>query len=194
MGLLRGLSLYFAGLFRLPERDLRLLYPGWVLVGRFLVGQVLENLQGKLQSDGDATRWGAIMTQGIYGGGTFGWPWGGEGGLYVDNHGRIYPQLYGGSPGGSLSAGYTADLEGLLTGTSVSGSPGRGPIRFNAGTSGGATGVGIGTPGIGVTHGFGPLEMSHDFSRPWATPYIRDSAATRGAPADITFGRMTIRI
>ena len=123
------------------------------------------------------------MAQGIYGGGTFGFPWGGGVGLYLDNHGRVYPQLYGGTPGMGLSAGYTPNLEGLLTGTSVSGSPGRGSVRFNTGTSGGAIGVGIGTPGIGVTHGFGPLEMSHDFSRPWAAPYVRDSAANAGAPS-----------
>ena len=123
------------------------------------------------------------MTQGTYGGGTFGLPWGGGIGLYMDYRGRIYPQLYGGTPGWSLSAGYTPDLEGLLTGASISGSPGRGPIRLNVGKSGDATGAGIGTPGIGVTHGFGPLEMSQDFSRPWAAPYIRDSAATAGIPS-----------
>lgn len=123
------------------------------------------------------------MAQGTYGGGTVGFPWGGGVGLYIDNAGRIYPQLYGGTPGWSASAGYTPDLEGLLTGTSISGSPGSGPIRFNAGTSGGTTGVGIGTPGLGVTYGFGPLEMSRDLSRPWAAPYIRDSAAAAGVPS-----------
>jgi hypothetical protein len=125
------------------------------------------------------------MTKGTYGGGTFGFPaLGGLGlGLYIDSHGRIYPQLYGGTPRASLSAGYTDDLEGLLTGTSISGSPGGGAFRFNAGMSGTAGGYGIGTPGIGVTHGFGPLEMSRDFSRPWATPSIRDSAATSGVPS-----------
>lgn len=123
------------------------------------------------------------MTAGTYGGGTFGWLWGGGAGLYVDNYGRIYPQLYGGTPRVGLSAGYTPDLEGLLTGTSVSGSPGRGSVRFNTGTSGGAVGVGVGTPGIGVTYGFGPLDMSHDFSRPWSTSYIRDSAAAGGVPS-----------
>jgi len=127
------------------------------------------------------------MTKGTYFGGTWGSPWGVGGGLYMDNHGRIYPQAYGGTPGFSLSAGYTPDLEGLLTGTSISGSFGRGPVRLNAGTSGNALGVGIetsriGTPGVGVTYGAGPLEMSRDFSRPWATPYIRDSAAAAGVP------------
>jgi hypothetical protein len=122
------------------------------------------------------------MTAGSYGGGTFGWPWGGGVGLYVDSHGRLYPQLYGGTPGASLSAGYTRDLEGLLTGTSVSGSLGKGAARFNAGTSGGASGFGIGTPGVGATYGFDPLEMSQDFSRPWATPYVRDSAVAAGIP------------
>jgi len=123
------------------------------------------------------------VTAGTYGGGTFGSLWGVGGGLYIDNHGRIYPQAYGGTPGIGLSAGYTPDLEGLLTGTSISGSPGKGPVRFNAGTSASAAGFGIGTPGIGVTHGFGPLEMSPDFSQPWSKPYIRDSAATAGVPS-----------
>jgi hypothetical protein len=123
------------------------------------------------------------MTKGTYAGGTIGGPWGFGGGLYIDSHGRIYPQAYGGTPGASLSAGYTPDLEGLLTGTSVSGSVGEGAIRLNAGTSGGATGIGVGTPGVGVTYGFGPLEMSHDFSQPWAAPFVRESAAAAGVPS-----------
>jgi hypothetical protein len=122
------------------------------------------------------------MTKGTYGGFTFGSPWGVGGGLYIDSHGRIYPQLYGGTPGWGLSAGYSPDLEGYLTGTSISGSMGNGPIRFNAGTSGGASGFGIGTPGVGVTYGIGPYEMSRDYSQPWRTPYIRDSAASAGVP------------
>ena len=127
------------------------------------------------------------MAQGTYGGGTFGFPWGGGVGLYVDNSGRIYPQLCGGTPRWSVSAGYTPDLEGLLTGTSISGSAGSRSVRPNIGTSGSTTGVGFGTPGIGVTYGFGPLEMSRDFSRPWAVPYVRDSAAVAGVP-----GRNTV--
>ena len=125
------------------------------------------------------------MTKGTYGGGTFGIPWLGGlgGGLYIDSHGRIYPQVYYGTPGASLSAGYTDDLEGLLTGTSISGSPGIGVIRPNAGFSGGASGFGIGTPGVGVTYGFGPLEMSQDFSHPWAKAHVRDSAAMAGVPS-----------
>lgn len=125
------------------------------------------------------------MTKGTYGGGTFGIPWLGGlgGGLYIDNHGRVYPQLYAGTPGASLSAGYTDDLEGLLTGPSISGSPGVGSVRLNGGFSGGASGFGIGTPGVGVTHGFGPLEMSQDFSRPWAKTHVRDGAALAGVPS-----------
>lgn len=122
------------------------------------------------------------MTAGTYGGGTFGWPWGGGVGLYFDHRGRIYPQVYGGTPGLSLSAGYTPDLEGLLTGPSVSGSAGSGSIRFNGAGSGQAAGYGIGTPGVGVTHGFGPYELSGDFSRPNARQFIRDSAASAGVP------------
>lgn len=122
------------------------------------------------------------MTSGTYGGGTFGWPWGGGFGLYFDNRGRVYPQLYGGTPKLSLSGGYTPDLEGLLTGPSLSGSVGTGSVRFNAAGSGGASGFGVGTPGIGVTHGYGPYELSDDYSRPWARPYMRDSAARGGIP------------
>jgi hypothetical protein len=123
------------------------------------------------------------MTSGTYGGGTFGTPWGLGGGLYVDNHGRIYPQLYGGSPGFSFSGGYTPDLEGLLTGPSISGGPGKGPIGYNVGGNAGTIGAGIGTPGISVTHGFGPIEASQDYSQPWLTPAIRDSAARAGVPS-----------
>jgi hypothetical protein len=47
------------------------------------------------------------MTAGTYGGGTVGTPWGWGAGLYFDNQGRIYPQLYGGTPGIGLSAGCT---------------------------------------------------------------------------------------
>jgi hypothetical protein len=52
------------------------------------------------------------MTKGTYGGGTLGIPWLGGlgGGLYIDNHGQVYPQVYYGTPGGSLSAGATDDL------------------------------------------------------------------------------------
>lgn len=123
------------------------------------------------------------MTSGTYGGGTFGTPWGLGGGLYVDNHGRIYPQLYGGSPGFSFSGGYTPDLEGLLTGPSISGGPGKGPIGYNVGGNAGTIGAGIGTPGISVTHGFGPIEASQDYSQPWIAPAIRDSAARAGEPS-----------
>jgi hypothetical protein len=125
------------------------------------------------------------MTKGAYGGGTVGIPWLGGlgGGLYFDNHGRVYPQLYGGTPGFGLSAGYTDNLEGLLTGPSASASVGRGAVRFNGGMSGSASVFGFGIPGVGVTHGFGPLEISQDFSRPWITPAIRDSADAAGAPS-----------
>jgi hypothetical protein len=122
------------------------------------------------------------MTAGTYAGGTLGWPWGGGFGLYFDNRGRTYPQLYGGTPRLNLSAGYTPDLEGLLTGPSVSGSAGIGSIRFNGAGSGQASGYGIGTPGVGVTHGFGPYELSGDFSRPLARQFIRDSAVSAGVP------------
>ena len=68
------------------------------------------------------------MTQGSYGGGTFGAPTsiGGMGlGLYIDSDGNLYPQLYYGTPKLGASVGYTPDFEGLfLTGASVSGSVG----------------------------------------------------------------------
>jgi hypothetical protein len=125
------------------------------------------------------------MTKGYYGGGTFEIPFlfGLGGGLYMDSHGRIYPQLYGGTPGFSFSGGYTPNLEGLLTGPSISGSPGVGSIRPNIAGNTDTVGVGIGTPGVGVTHGFGPLEMSNDYSHPWRIPAIRDSAARAGVPS-----------
>jgi hypothetical protein len=98
------------------------------------------------------------MTKGFYAGGTFGSLWGPGFGLYIDSHGRAYPQLYGGTPRWAFSAGYTPDLEGLLTGPSISANIGKGPIGGNAGISGDALGLGFGTPGIGVTDGYGPLE------------------------------------
>lgn len=123
------------------------------------------------------------MTKGFYAGGTFGSPFGPGFGVYIDSHGRAYPQLYGGTPRWGFSAGYTPDLEGLLTGPSISANIGTGPISGNAGMSGDAFGLGFGTPGIGVTHGYGPLEMSQDFSRPWRVPYIHDSVKSAGVPS-----------
>jgi hypothetical protein len=41
--------------------------------------------------------------------------------VYADNHGNFYPQIYYGTLGGGVSGGYSSDLEGFLTGTSVSG-------------------------------------------------------------------------
>ena len=91
--------------------------------------------------------------------------WGG--GAYVDDDGNIYPQVYYGSPSLDLGAGYSSDLEGLLTGTSISGSFGPGSITTHIGTSGTSAGAGVGasrglgikTPGIGVTYGFGPYRI-----------------------------------
>jgi hypothetical protein len=123
------------------------------------------------------------MTKGTYGGGIWGFPWGGGFGVYFDNHGRAYPQLYGGTPRLSLSGGYTPDLEGLLTGTSISGSPGAGNVRSNIAGNATTAGIGIGTPGVGVTYGFGPLEFSTDYSQPWRIPYIRESARAAGVPS-----------
>lgn len=123
------------------------------------------------------------MTKGFYAGGTFGFPSGLGVGLYLDSRGRAYPQLYGGTPRWGFSMGYTPDLEGLLTGPSISANIGRGPLSGNAGMSGDAFGLGFGTPGIGVTHGYGPLEMSQDFSRPWTKPQILDSIRSAGVPS-----------
>jgi hypothetical protein len=49
------------------------------------------------------------VAKGFYGGGTVGFPqFGGlGGGLYFDNHENFYPQFYYGTPGGSVSAGYS---------------------------------------------------------------------------------------
>src|SRR5579863_9055403 len=102
------------------------------------------------------------MKQGFYGGGTVGFfptPVGTlGGGLYIDSSGNLYPQLYYGTPKAGFSTGYTPDLEGLLTGLSVSGTLDRG-IRPNLSTSGAPIGVGIGTPGFGATYGFGPYNI-----------------------------------
>jgi len=103
------------------------------------------------------------MTKGFYGGGTFGavTPIGGVGaGLYFDNHRNFYPQLYYGTPKFGFSAGYSPDLEGLLTGTSVSGNFGSRFFRSNVGASNSAIGGGIGTPGFGATYGFGPYKLA----------------------------------
>lgn len=102
------------------------------------------------------------MTKGTYFGGTIGSPWGLGGGLYIDNHGRLYPQGYFGSPGLSFSAGYTPNLEGFLTGPSASGSLGAGSIKANFGTSGTSPSIGIGTPGVGATYGIGPYEITDE--------------------------------
>jgi hypothetical protein len=83
------------------------------------------------------------MTAGSYAGGTYGFPFGLGFGPYIDNQGRAYPQLYGGTPGLSLSGGYTPDLEGLLTGPSVSWSPGVGSVRSNIGGNFDAIGAGV---------------------------------------------------
>jgi hypothetical protein len=99
------------------------------------------------------------MKRGLYGGGTIGSPFGAGFGLYADSDGNLYPQLYFGSPGWSVSGGSTPDLEGLLTGLSVAGTLGRGRAGPNVGTSGGATGFGFGTPGGGATYGFGPYNI-----------------------------------
>lgn len=81
------------------------------------------------------------------------------GGLYFDNHGDIYPQIYYGTPKFGFSAGYSPDLENFLTGTSVGGNFGGGRVRYNIGASGGSTGIGVGTPGFGATYGFGPYRL-----------------------------------
>lgn len=103
------------------------------------------------------------MKQGLYGGGTIGSPFGAGVGLYADSNGNLYPQIYSGSPGWSVSGGSTPDLEGLLTGLSVAGTFGRGRPGPNIGTSGGATGFGFGTPGGGATYGFGPIPLRDIF-------------------------------
>ena len=101
------------------------------------------------------------MADGFYGGGTFGFPTpigGVGGGLYFDNFGNLYPQFYYGTPRAGMSAGYTPDLEGLLTGASLSGSIGNRTLNYNVGTSGSSLGAGFGTPGLGVTYGFGLID------------------------------------
>jgi hypothetical protein len=107
-----------------------------------------------------------MMKQGFYGGGTVGFlplPVGTlGGGAYIDSNGNLYPQIYYGTPKASFSGGYTPDLEGLLTGLSVSGTIAHG-INPNLSTSGAPVGVGIGTPGAGITYGFGPIPLKKAF-------------------------------
>jgi hypothetical protein len=144
--------------------------------------------------DGEQT-WKDVMTKGTYGGGTWGSPWGLGFGMYVDSLGRFYPQAYFGSRKFSVSAGSTDDLEGLLTGLSVAGTLGMGPVGVNIGRSGNANGYGFGTPGAGMTYGFGPYgpfpiwpngpgprATAPDYGRPWMTPAIRDSVRGAGIP------------
>jgi hypothetical protein len=106
------------------------------------------------------------MTKGTYFGASWGSPWGIGGGAYIDNHGRIYPQGYFGSPGLNISSGYTPDLEGFLTGLSVSRSFGQGPIKGSFGTSGTSPTVGfsVGTPGVGATYGVGPYRVPGEWN------------------------------
>lgn len=127
-----------------------------------------------------------MSDKGTYGGFTAAIPTlaGGMGvGAYIDNSGRLYPQLYYGTPGFSLSAGYTNDLGALLTGPSAAGTLGMGRVGANVATVGSETGVGFGTPGVGVTYGYGPLDFSEDYSQPWIRQLIRDSAVGAGVPS-----------
>lgn len=139
------------------------------------------------------------MKKGLYGGGTIGSPFGAGIGLYADSDGNLYPQLYFGSPKTSISGGYSNDLEGLLTGLSVSGTFGGVNAGPNIGTSGGATGFGFGTPGVGATYGFGPIPArslldfrprTDEFGQPFPgsealapSPNSKDSGSQGEAPA-----------
>ncbi|WP_456624019.1 hypothetical protein [Bradyrhizobium sp. P5_C12] len=127
-----------------------------------------------------------MSDKGTYGGFTVGFPspLGGVGfGAYIDNSGRLYPQFYYGTPRFSASAGYTNDLGALLTGPSASGTIGRGWIGANVATVGNETGVGFGTPGVGVTYGIGPFDFSEDYSLPWIKELIKDSVDGAGLPS-----------
>jgi len=87
-----------------------------------------------------------MSDKGTYGGFTAAIPTlaGGMGvGAYIDNSGRLYPQLYYGTPGFSLSAGYTNDLGALLTGLSAAGTLGMGRVGANVATVGTETGCWI---------------------------------------------------
>ncbi len=71
----------------------------------------------------------------------------------------------------------------LLTGPSAAGSVGRGWVKGNVATVGTESGVGFGTPGAGVTWGFGPFESSKDYSQPWTKNLIEDSVDGAGLPS-----------
>ncbi len=76
-----------------------------------------------------------------------------------------------------------ADLGALLTGPSAAGTLGMGRVGANVATVGTETGVGFGTPGVGVTYGYGPLDFSEDYSQPWIKQLIRDSVDGAGLPS-----------
>jgi hypothetical protein len=139
-----------------------------------------------------------MKRDGYYAGGTFGSSFGPGVGLYADNQGNFYPQLYFGSPGPSFSGGYTSDVEGLLKGLSVSGTFGGGRVGSNLGTSGdpSAFGIGIGTPGGGATYGLGPINIrdvlnfrprTDEFGQPFP-----GSDATTAPPASNNSGNQGI--
>src|SRR5262245_58589606 len=111
-----------------------------------------------------------------YGGIIIAPPWGlGWGvGIYVDGAGNAYPQLYYGIPGYSSTWGYAQNVGEFLTGTSISGIYPGGGIKYSLGgnTFGPAVGAGFGTPGIGVTYGFGPYNIP-DYLKPYL-PNPRD--------------------
>jgi hypothetical protein len=117
-------------------------------------------------------------------------------GLYVDNYGNLYPQFYYGTPRLGGSAGYSPDLEGLLTGPSVSGSVGNRTLKYNFGRSADSTGVGFGTPGAGFTYGFGPFGLfssnppSFDdrYGKWGSSPSTSAPAPDAAAPFDHRFG------
>jgi hypothetical protein len=82
-------------------------------------------------------------------------------GVSVDSNGNYYPELSIGTPGEQFIAGYTNNLQGLLSGPSFSASiGGDGSIMANIGASTSTMSGGIGTAGFGLTYGFGPFSLS----------------------------------
>jgi hypothetical protein len=96
---------------------------------------------------------------GLYGCFTGITPLGFGGGLCVDQHGNIYPQLAVGTPGLSGSVGAASDLNEYLTGSSLAVSGKRFGGGWNPTSVGG--GLAFGSPGASATYGLQPINI-HD--------------------------------
>jgi hypothetical protein len=91
------------------------------------------------------------------------------GGLYADLEGNIYPQIVVGTPGVSVAAGQASDLDGFLTGPSITAGVGGAGVGFSGkdfslenGASrpfAGRPAPKFGAPGLTASYGFGPYNI-----------------------------------